>query len=106
MGSTETTVGLSFPLHHCPLAALAATPAIMLGDIVLSVPVVRKQARRAKREVLDEATMLLAHGILHLLGFDHRTAREEHEMFAYGRLLEAAAVAKPAFSLQLSPRNP
>jgi probable rRNA maturation factor len=43
---------------------------------------------------LDELTMLLAHGVLHLLGYDHRTDAEDREMTARTRELEATAAAQ------------
>ncbi len=46
----------------------------LLGDVIVSVPTARRQANEADRTVLDEVTMLLAHGLLHLLGWDHETA--------------------------------
>jgi probable rRNA maturation factor len=38
--------------------------------------------------------MLLAHGVLHLLGHDHRTDREEREMTARTADLTAAAAVR------------
>ena len=46
--------------------------------------------------------MLLAHGLLHLLGFDHRNDDEEREMDAYARVLEAAAKNRKLPRLLLS----
>lgn len=54
----------------------------MLGDIVISLDTARKQADAHGRALWDEVTMLLAHGLLHLLGFDHRTRGEERRMTA------------------------
>src|SRR5690348_16026127 len=63
----------------------------LLGDVVLSIETARRQARRRRRPLLGELTMLLAHGLLHLLGHDHQTSAEEREMIARTRELEAAA---------------
>jgi probable rRNA maturation factor len=54
----------------------------ILGDIVISVPTANRQAIVNKHDLLDEITLLLAHGLLHLLGFDHRTAAQEKRMRA------------------------
>lgn len=54
----------------------------LLGDLVLSVQTARRQARGARRPLLDEATMLLAHGLLHLLGRDHDTPARDRRMRA------------------------
>jgi probable rRNA maturation factor len=40
-----------------------------------------KQAEDAKHELIDEILLLVTHGILHLLGFDHAEPDEEREMF-------------------------
>jgi probable rRNA maturation factor len=68
-------------------------PSGALGDVILSVETARRQARRHRRPLLAELTMLLAHGLLHLLGFDHHTDAEEAEMTARTRDLEAAGAA-------------
>ena len=71
----------------------------VLGDIVLSIPTASRQAREAKRPLLDEATMLVAHGLLHLLGWDHQTAAEDRKMRARTDELCIAAGAPPLFAL-------
>ena len=52
----------------------------MLGDVVVSVETAARQAAKAKRPILAEVTMLLAHGVLHLLGWDHETAAQDRAM--------------------------
>lgn len=68
----------------------------VLGDIVLSVPTAQRQAREKRREALDELTMLLAHGLLHLLGIDHRTETEWRRMQARTDLLRMTATGRVA----------
>jgi probable rRNA maturation factor len=65
----------------------------LLGDVVISVPTAARQAGR-RRPLLDELTMLLAHGLLHLLGYDHDTKAKERVMVAKTRELEAAAIQR------------
>lgn len=98
---------LSFPLLEIPtrdifLAAGGKTRPL-LGDIVVSVPTAIRQAKERKRRPLDELTTLVAHGLLHLLGFDHKNDELEREMDAYVRVLEAAALNKRplAFGLRI-----
>jgi probable rRNA maturation factor len=43
------------------------------------------QAEEAGHSTLDELLLLTAHGILHLLGFDHAEPDEEKEMFGLQR---------------------
>jgi probable rRNA maturation factor len=52
----------------------------LLGDVVLSVPTARRQAEARGRELVAELTMLLAHGLLHLLGWDHETPVKDRRM--------------------------
>jgi probable rRNA maturation factor len=66
----------------------------LLGDVILSIETARRQAKKHRRPLLSELTMLLGHGLLHLLGHDHRTDAEEREMTARTRELEAAAAVR------------
>jgi len=56
-------------------------PIVMLGDLVLSIDTARMQAEERGHSLRDELRVLLVHGLLHLLGFDHEAgASEEEEM--------------------------
>jgi probable rRNA maturation factor len=70
-GVRRTTDVLSF-------SAPAGSP--LQGDIAISVPRARKQARERRLSLLDEVTHLFCHGLLHLKGHDHRTDRERSVM--------------------------
>ncbi len=63
----------------------------LLGDVVISTETAARQARARGVTLLEEATFLLAHGVLHLTGLDHRTDREEALMNAETRRLVRAA---------------
>ncbi len=65
----------------------------LLGDVIVSVPTARRQAAKARRDLLSEVTMLVAHGLLHLLGWDHVTAAEDRRMRRETARLCAAAQA-------------
>ena len=43
----------------------------ILGDVVISLPVAKRQAKEQKHSLNDELTVLLVHGTLHLLGHEH-----------------------------------
>lgn len=86
---------LSFALREGEGARFAGDA---LGDIVLSAQTTARQARAARRPFLDESTMLLAHGLLHLLGWDHLTPAEDARMRAETDRLCVAAGAPPLFS--------
>ena len=69
----------------------------------MSVPTATRQSKEHKVKLMDELTTLVAHGLLHLLGFDHPSDDAEREMNAYARVLEAAAQNKRGLSLRLQP---
>lgn len=48
-----------------------------LGEIVICYPYAKKQAKRLGYSLEKEVTILLIHGILHLLGYDHE--KDDHE---------------------------
>ncbi|HJV33322.1 MAG TPA: rRNA maturation RNase YbeY [Patescibacteria group bacterium] len=54
----------------------------LLGDIVVSVPQVARQAAKAGKTLRQELALMLVHGTLHLLGYDHETLKDEKKMFA------------------------
>ncbi|MCW5837683.1 MAG: rRNA maturation RNase YbeY [Labilithrix sp.] len=85
---------LAFAMQEGELAELAGG---VLGDVIVSVPTAKKQADERGASLLDEVTMLLAHGLLHLLGWDHRTPAEDRRMRAEtDRLCRAARPVGPA----------
>ncbi len=58
----------------------------MLGDVVISIDTASRQARRAGHTLEKELDMLLTHGILHLVGYDHeKGAKEARKMRALER---------------------
>lgn len=46
-------------------------PEFHLGDVVVSVPTARRQARRLGHSIETELRTLMLHGVLHCLGYDH-----------------------------------
>lgn len=63
----------------------------LLGDVVISLETACRQAAERRRTPLAEVTFLLAHGLLHLVGYDHQNDEEEREMNAATRRLVRAA---------------
>jgi len=55
---------------------------LRLGEVVVSGTTARRQAQEAGRPVDEELAHLVMHGLLHLLGYDHREVAEEREMRA------------------------
>lgn len=68
-----------------------------LGDLVLDWDAVERQARdRSAAALLEEATVLMVHGLAHLHGHDHRTRAEGRAMHALERrLLRALRTPDP-----------
>ncbi len=77
---------LSFPMDELrPGAEGEVTAPGLLGDIVVCPAYALKQAEIAGHELINEVLLLVTHGILHLLGFDHAEPDEEREMFGLQR---------------------
>ena len=53
-----------------------------LGDIVIALPYAEEQAQLGKVKAGDALSMLVVHGTLHLLGFDHDTPARFKRMWA------------------------
>jgi probable rRNA maturation factor len=90
-GVDRATDVLSFPLSEPP----GIGP--LLGDVVMSVETAARRARDEGRPIAKELERYLAHGLLHLLGFDHeqpgdarRMARKEAELAGDEGLVGAA----------------
>lgn len=55
---------------------------LYLGDIIISVETARKQARQNHHSITVELAWLVAHGLLHLLGWDHPDEESLQQMLA------------------------
>lgn len=56
-----------------------------VGEVIISYPQCRRQADARGKSVDDELALLITHGVLHLLGYDHVEPEEEQEMQALER---------------------
>ena len=65
---------LSFPSGEEP------GPDAQLGDVILAVETLRREARAEGKPAADHFTHLVIHGILHLLGYDHESAEDAARM--------------------------
>ena len=62
-----------------------------LGEVIISYPKAVEQAKEQGHSTEQELTLLIIHGILHLLGYDHEKSEEEAKMKAREKeLLERA----------------
>jgi probable rRNA maturation factor len=55
--------------------------AVYLGDVIISYPQARAQAKVGGHAVQAELQLLVVHGVLHLLGHDHYTEAEKNVMW-------------------------
>ncbi len=79
---------LAFPAGGDALPLGKACRKPYLGDVIVSVERVRSQAQNAGHAPERELVVLVAHGTLHLLGYDHVSEAERARMW---QLQEAAA---------------
>lgn len=83
MEKTGPTDVLAFPMDELRPGLVNEDPEEgVLGDLVLCPAVAQRQAAEAGHATADEIDLLTAHGILHLLGYDHAEPAEHEEMFA------------------------
>jgi len=80
----KTTDVLSFPSEErrkprSLKGAAASLRGEFLGDIAISATVARRNAKQFHRSLAEEIRILLLHGILHLMGYDHESDRGEME---------------------------
>lgn len=66
-------------------------PPLMLGDVIIAPGYVRRQAERDGIGFEDEIALMVTHGILHLLGYDHVEDDDAERMEARERELLASA---------------
>jgi probable rRNA maturation factor len=55
-------------------------PVVLLGDVVICPSMAQRNAR--DHELAEELALLVVHGVLHLLGWDHQTSSEAEKMEA------------------------
>ncbi len=83
-GIDRPTDVISFALLE---GAQPPVPCRQLGDVYISVPRARRQARQYRVTPGEEMARLMIHGVLHLLGYDHirpaqaRSMRRREEMY-------------------------
>lgn len=95
-GKDRPTDVLAFAMQEGEFGTVSAG---LLGDVIVSIPTAARQARERNVEPLAEVTMLIAHGILHLLGWDHDTDAKDRAMKKEtDRLCDAAvrSAARPS----------
>ncbi|MBN1285218.1 MAG: rRNA maturation RNase YbeY [Anaerolineae bacterium] len=79
-GVDAPTDVLSFPADAPPVPEAVDYP--YLGDIIIAYPRAAAQAAQAGHSAEAELLLLVVHGVLHLLGFDHDTGAARAAMWA------------------------
>jgi len=74
-GSTGATNVLSFPFEN-----ESPEPLPLIGDIVICAPVVAKEAREQNKALNAHWAHMMIHGVLHLLGYDHKNENDANLM--------------------------
>lgn len=64
------------------------------GDIVISVDKAKEQSRDMKHSLLKELLTLIAHGVLHLQGYDDHAPKDKKRMFARQERVVAAIITR------------
>jgi probable rRNA maturation factor len=81
-GFDKPTDVLSFALEEDQTVVLPPGFPRMLGDVIVSMDTIRRQALEHRQGVPEECAWALCHGVLHLLGYDHQTDQQESDMRA------------------------
>lgn len=112
-GVDRATDVLSFPTVNYPAGVTAGQAdrqlrrewddeldAVMLGDLIISVPHVIAQAEEYGHSVQREAAYLTVHGLCHLMGYDHIEEEDKKQMRAMEeKILSTIAMERDASSV-------
>ena len=92
-GKDKPTDVLSFPQNEfkSPLVLRPGGDLSVLGDVIVSLDTAQRQADSRRRPLAVEVRFLLAHGLLHLLGYDHLEPEEKKLMTRETKKLVLAA---------------
>lgn len=86
-GDDYATDVLAFPMGEDDEGEL------ILGDVIICPPVAKQHADETGHSLREELEVILVHGTLHLLGYDHRGEEEKRQMD--GRLKEVLSSFEP-----------
>lgn len=84
LGRDQPTDVLGFPIESLapgqPPFAVAGGPPVMLGDVVIAPAYIARQAAEHGVSESDELSLMVVHGVLHLMGWDHTDEIEAEAM--------------------------
>lgn len=72
-------------VEHVPFVTAPEAALGFAGEVIVSYPQCQRQAQAAGHPAQDELALLITHGVLHLLGYDHAEPQEEQAMQAHER---------------------
>jgi probable rRNA maturation factor len=72
-----TTDVLSFPSGQ-----RLPSGTILLGDVIISIEQAKRQAKARNQTLKNEVVVLLIHGVLHLLGYDHERSQRQAKIMS------------------------
>ncbi|HEY1886651.1 MAG TPA: rRNA maturation RNase YbeY [Roseiarcus sp.] len=79
-----------------PVVVQGSAPVVSLGDIALAYETLAREAENLGVPIADHYRHLIAHGFLHLIGYDHETDAEAERMEALEtRILARLGAADP-----------
>lgn len=91
MGRSGPTDVLAFPLESLEPGAVPprgpGRPPLNLGDVVISPSYVSAQSERLEVDFHQELSLMVVHGLLHLLGYDHQQNDDAEQMEDRERVL-------------------
>lgn len=95
LNRTGPTDVISLPIEDAvpgrPPGAVAGGPPPMLGDVILAPSYIRRQAVALEEDFDDEMALMVVHGMLHLLGYQHESDADAERMEERERSILAAA---------------
>lgn len=74
LGRDKPTNVLAFSMREGEFSSLHPH---LLGDLVISIETSRRQSKSSGLSEMEMLTLLLIHGILHLIGYDHEGEKKE-----------------------------
>lgn len=95
-GDGAATDVLSFPIDGADGDPIGSAGSWMVGDVVLCPVVAATQAASHAGSIEDELALLVVHGGLHLVGWDHEEDVDRHAMWARERELMTELHRAPA----------
>ncbi len=85
-GVAASTDVLAFPSNESD----PESGRLYLGDVIISYPQADEQARSGGHSTQEELALLVVHGVLHLLGYDHADEQGKQRMWAVQKEVIAA----------------